>query len=143
MKIYFAGSIRGGRNYAAVYHELIDYIGTLAQVLTEHISDSGLSASGEEEITDADIYARDASWIVESDAVIAEVSAPSLGVGYEIGVAEAMGKPVLCLFDDGSDVRLSAMLSGNPRVEVVRYPDIEAAKKAIGAFVAGLRGAST
>jgi hypothetical protein len=29
MKIYFAGSIRGGRDYARTYYELIRHIGTL------------------------------------------------------------------------------------------------------------------
>lgn len=31
-------------------------------------------------------------------AVVAEVTQPSLGVGYEIGRAVAMGKKILCLY---------------------------------------------
>lgn len=30
--------------------------------------------------------------------VVAEVTQPSLGVGYELGWAVALGKPILCLF---------------------------------------------
>ena len=64
-----------------------------------------------------------------ADAVIAEVSQPSLGVGYEIGVAEKIGKPILCLFDESqSEFRLSAMLSGNPKVQVIRYRAITSEK---------------
>lgn len=138
MKIYFAGSIRGGRDYARIYHALITHIETLAEVLTEHIRHGDLTPRGEEKLTDPEIYARDMNWLKESDAVIAEVSAPSLGVGYELGQAEAMGKPVLCLFDATGPNRLSAMLSGNPRMTVVCYQDLDKAKAAIDAFIAEL-----
>ena len=37
-KIYFAGSIRGGRVDAALYQRLIAYIKQTDRVLTEHIS---------------------------------------------------------------------------------------------------------
>ena len=30
--------------------------------------------------------------------IVAEVTQPSLGVGYEIGRAYAMNKPILCLY---------------------------------------------
>jgi nucleoside 2-deoxyribosyltransferase len=64
------------------------------------------------------------------------VTAPSLGVGYELGIAEKLGKPVLCLFDAGNrDYRLSAMLSGNPRVTVVRYQELKGAMEAIDLFI--------
>lgn len=48
-------------------------------------------------VTEEFIYKRDVDWLLESDFVIAEVTQPSLGVGYELGFAEAKGKPVLCL----------------------------------------------
>lgn len=134
-KLYFAGSIRGGRDYAKTYYELITHIQTLAEVLTEHICGADLSTHGEENLSDPEIYERDMSWLNESDAVIAEVSAPSLGVGYELGQAEAMGKPILCLFDESGDARLSAMLSGNPRMTVVCYQTLNEAKAAIDEFI--------
>ena len=62
MKIYFAGAIRGGRQHAATYHELVSYIATRAQVLTEHIGESDLSAQGEQRLTDQQIYERDMHW---------------------------------------------------------------------------------
>lgn len=37
MKIYFAGSIRGGRKDAGLYKKIIDYLGKYGEVLTEHI----------------------------------------------------------------------------------------------------------
>ena len=68
--------------------------------------------------------------------VVAEVTTPSLGVGYELGVAEKLDKTILCLFDDGNpDFRLSAMLSGNPRVIVAHYQTLEEAVVAMDRFV--------
>jgi nucleoside 2-deoxyribosyltransferase len=135
MKIYFAGSIRGGRDYAKTYYELISHIEQHATVLTEHIRHDDLTTRGEETLSDQEIYARDMSWLNESDAIIAEVSAPSLGVGYELGQAEEMGKPILCLFDGRSDARLSAMLSGHPAMKVVCYQNLDEAKASVDVFL--------
>ena len=38
-------------------------------------------------------------------AIVAEVTQPSLGVGYEIGRAVAMGKRILCLYRPQQDKR--------------------------------------
>ena len=38
-------------------------------------------------------------------AIVAEVTQPSLGVGYEIGRAVAMGKRILCLYRPQPDKR--------------------------------------
>lgn len=135
MKIYFAGSIRGGRDYAKTYFDLITHIEQRATVLTEHIRNDQLSTHGEETLPDSEIYSRDMSWLKQCDAVIAEVSAPSLGVGYELGRAEAEGTPILCLFDGKSKTRLSAMLSGNPAMQVIHYGDLTEALAAIDSFI--------
>ena len=48
MKIYFAGSIRGGREDAALYQLWIKYLKTFGEVLTEHIGDPELSHLGDD-----------------------------------------------------------------------------------------------
>ena len=124
-KVYFAGSITGGREDADVYKLIIDKLKTKYNVLTEHLGDESLSSMGEYQLTDEYIYTRDVAWIRDSDFVFAEVTHLSLGVGYEIGYAEAHGKKIFC-FVDGSKVnRLSAMLTGNKNIECHIYHDIE------------------
>jgi len=54
---------------------------------------------------------------------VADVTAPSLGVGYEIGIAETLGKPILCLYRRRLGKRLSAMIAGNRRLTVMEYED--------------------
>jgi len=138
MKIYFSGSIRGGRDDQERYAEIIAILKSHGVVLTEFVGDASLSSAGTTSMKDADIYDRDVRLIRESDAVVAEVTTPSLGVGYEIAIAEQLGKPVLCLFYGTSERRLSAMIAGNPNVKIAAYQKDDEAKNAIESFFANL-----
>ncbi len=134
MKIYFAGSIRGGRQDKELYEQLIGYCRRYGDVLTEHIGDQTLSALGDDGPNDEYIYNRDMKWLAEADVVIAEVTQPSLGVGYEIGWAEGK-KPILCLYRAKPGVRPSAMLSGNQIIRFEAYVDSSVAKSKIDSFL--------
>ena len=136
MKIYFAASIRGGRKDQNKYNELIRFLSSKVEVLTEHVGDSSLNQTGEQNRSDKEIYQRDLEWLQSADAVIAEVTNPSLGVGYELGIAEKLGKPALCLFDDADHNRnLSAMISGNHKITTFHYRDLNQAKVEISNFL--------
>jgi len=137
MEIYFAGSIRGGREDAELYQKLITYIQKYAAVLTEHVGDPTLRASHGESLDPHYIHERDLRWLKQADAVIAEVSTPSLGVGYEIAQAICMKKDVLCLYNPKSWKRLSAMIAGCPGIKIVEYGTFEEAKQAIDLFLRG------
>jgi nucleoside 2-deoxyribosyltransferase len=129
MKIYFCGSIRGGRELAHIYAFIIEMLRQYGMVLTEHVGNDEVIQTKDGELSDREIHDRDMRWIVESDAMVAEVTVPSLGVGYEIGRAMEMGKPILCLFDRGAGKSLSAMIAGSEKLLVRRYgetADIEA-----------------
>ena len=112
MKIYFACSITGGREFESIYQVITRALAEdNHQVPTAHLAESGV-ASVEAVIDPVEVYTRDTIWIQESDVLIAEVSVPSHGVGYEIGYALGLGKPVLALYQEGRKV--SKMISGNP-----------------------------
>ncbi|MGH7218384.1 MAG: nucleoside 2-deoxyribosyltransferase [Candidatus Microsaccharimonas sp.] len=136
-KIYFACSIRGGRDDAETYGELVTHITTQAVALSEIFADKKLTPSGSPGLS-ADIYAKDISWVKQADAIIAEVTNPSLGVGYEIAKAEEWEKPVLALFRETGERKLSAMIDGSPGLLVVRYTNIDEAKLAIDRFIRSL-----
>lgn len=120
MKIYFCGSIRGGRQLASTYETLIAMLGGYGKVLTEHLGSNEIIEKKDRVLTDKEIHDRDLQWVRESDVVVADVTVPSLGVGYEIGRAIEMGKPVLCLFNTSSEFTLSAMIAGSENV--VNHP---------------------
>ena len=61
MKIYFAGSIRGGSEDRNVYHTLIKGLQEFGQALTEHVGDPELTDLGEDDLPDEEIFQRDVS----------------------------------------------------------------------------------
>ena len=140
MKIYFAGSIRGGRDDKELYLQLIQYISRYGQVLTEHIGEKNLTEFGETILQDDGIYTRDMAWLREADVVIAEVSTPSLGVGYEISKAEDMNKKMLCLYRTEPNKRLSAMIGGNANMKIAHYATLEEAMILIDNFFSPSKG---
>jgi nucleoside 2-deoxyribosyltransferase len=128
MNIYFAGSIRGGRDDKDLYLAIIDLLRNYGTMLTEHVGDKTLSAQGEQTLTEEFIYERDMSWLNSSDVVVAEVTQPSLGVGYEIAKAEEH-KRVLCLYREQEGRRLSAMIAGSKKLRVEKYIALDDVKK--------------
>ena len=90
-------------------------------VAAEHIGDGG------ESLALAEIFARDIRWLDESDVVVAEVSTPSHGVGYEIAYARYVRRiPVIALYRRGRTKRCSAMISGDPGIRMLEYEDVGA-----------------
>ncbi len=133
--VYFACSIRGGRGDVERYSQLVAVISKKATVLSEIFADATLTVQGSPGRS-TDIYAKDIAWVKQATAVIAEVSTPSLGVGYEIAKAEEWGIPVLALYDNTDDQKLSAMIDGSPYTTVVHYRDMAQACVAIDDFLA-------
>jgi 2'-deoxynucleoside 5'-phosphate N-hydrolase len=123
MKIFFSGSIRGGMGYRASYLQIVEFLQRYGDTISEH-SDSGNPSGSQERVDDSIIYARDVGWIRDADLLIAEVSQPSIGVGYEIALAESLGIPVLALYDSRAVNPISAMISGNPRITLLRYDSL-------------------
>ena len=124
MKIYFAGSIRGGREDAALYQRAISFINETDTVLTEQVGDLSRSILEQGRDKDSLIYEQDTNWLRQCDMVIAECTHPSLGVGYELAYAEKLGKPVH-IFYRPQDTQLSAMLTGDPYFHIHPYSSDE------------------
>ena len=135
MKIYFAGAIRAGRDDAALYDMMIAWLRQFGEVLTEHVGDPMLSAKGDDGPEDRYIHDRDMAWLAQCDLVVAEVTTPSLGVGYELGWATALKKPVLCLHRLQPGRILSAMIAGSPGMQTAAYSSMDEAKALIKEFI--------
>lgn len=124
MKLFFAGSIRGGGGYGKVYRRIIALLKSHGDVVSEYLY-SNENREREENLPDTAIFARDTTALKKADVVFAEVSHPSIGVGYEIGLAESLGIPVIALYHGGSEHRLSAMISGNEKFVILTYDTFE------------------
>ena len=94
--IYFCGSMRAGRQDVDLYGTLVEKLSRHGEVLTPFVADKSITDLGSEhDGGDRGIHDRDVALLRQCSVVVAEVTVPSLGVGYEIGRAVAMGKQVL------------------------------------------------
>jgi 2'-deoxynucleoside 5'-phosphate N-hydrolase len=120
MNIYFACSITGGRQDELVYQKLVATLQEAGhQVPTAMLASPDVMPL-EGVVSPADVYRRDTAWIRDCDFLLAEVTTPSHGVGYEIGFALSLGKRVLCLYHRG--LRVSKMILGNPHPQLTVHP---------------------
>lgn len=124
LTIYFAGAISGGRADVAHYRAIVEALEADGhRVLAGAVASEDVGAHGES-LDAAAIFARDLGWIREADVLVAEVSLPSTGVGYEVATARyEYRKPVICLYRAAFTKRCSAMVAGDAGVELIEYSE--------------------
>ena len=122
--IYFSGSISGGRGDVATYRRMIEALEKDGhRVIAGAVAAENVSAGGES-LTAREIFERDMRWLEEADVLVAEVSTPSTGVGYEIAVARYVHDiPVICLYRPAFTSRCTAMVAGDSGIKLLEYTD--------------------
>jgi hypothetical protein len=140
MQIYLAAAMtHAGRDLQAI-RTLLDCLEADGHdVPTRHVADP-LGRDVEGELPDAELARRDLVWVASCDALVAEVSTPSHGVGVEVAAALAGGRPVLLIYRRG--VAVSRLLLGLPRVRAVAYDDSGDLREAVRRFLAGVQSGS-
>jgi len=137
VRIYLAASMTSpAAEIAVVRHLLAALEGEGHVVPSRHVADAAAAMTRDAQLSDAQLAARDLAWLAECDAVIAEVSTPSHGVGVEVMAASAAGIPVLALARHG--VGVSRLLKGLPGVRAVAYRTIEQALAEVADFLSRL-----
>src|SRR3990172_5095431 len=128
VNLYFSCSLTGGRKDQVIYAQIVDHLLEHGhQVPTAHLARPEVMAL-EKVVNPAEVYRRDIDWIDGCQAMIAEVSTPSHGVGYEIAYALGRGKPVLCCYRQ--EVRVSKMITGNTH-PLLRLRSYQSAAEAV------------
>jgi len=125
LTIYFAGAISGGRTDVALYREIIAALETEGHnVLAGAVAAEDVTSSGEV-LDSCAIFDRDLGWIANAGILVAEVSMPSKGVGYEIASARyRSGIPVICLYRPAHTARCTAMVAGDRGIELIEYSEV-------------------
>ena len=135
MNVYFSCSITGGRNEEKTYQAIVNAMLSWGHIVpTAHLSRPEVTEL-ENVVEPIEIFQRDITWLMECDAVVAEVSSPSHGVGYEIAYALNLGKPVLCCYQEGK--RVSKIITGNmnPTITIKTYVSDEDAIEVVRDFL--------
>ena len=134
MIIYCAGPIRGNTTYQENYSEIARIVESLGHTA---LSEKSTKFSSSIPLNDKQVYTRDIKWIDGSKIMIAEISGPSLGVGFEIAYAIFQRKlPVLAIYSS-EDQNISAMIAGcdSPLLTIEKYRNEEEMKKIIKVYI--------
>lgn len=123
MKIYVSGSMYGGQQKIDTYKKLVDKLEEYGEVLTKQIADP-YAIENEKYQKDEDIYNDLENKLEKADILIAEVSVPSIGVGYEIGYASKLNKKIVAIYDKNYIDKVTTMIRGNKNIKIIPYKDI-------------------
>jgi nucleoside 2-deoxyribosyltransferase len=110
-----------------VYIQILDILKNQGhKVVSEHVASVDLEKI-EAKITDSEIFNNDIGYVDECECLVADVTIPSIGTGYEICYAVSKGKKVLCIYRE--DANASAMVRGNDRIISIPYKTMEDLEK--------------
>lgn len=120
MKIYFAGSITGGRDFEKYQQQIVNLLKLKGYIiLTEHVSNNKLQKEVRSKARDSDDFYRfisvhDRKRMNKAELLVAECSQASLGVGFEICYASYVTKiPVVALCHVKAKKKISPIIFGD------------------------------
>lgn len=117
MRIYLACTVRGERGGVPAGRAVLARLREHGHdVLTSHLLADDVDAA-ESELTEEDVFRRDLEWLNQCDALVAEASGSSYGVGFEVGYvigrARETGQRVWLLYDAAKKNTVSRLITGN------------------------------
>jgi nucleoside 2-deoxyribosyltransferase len=137
LRIYLACTVRGDRGALPAVCEILARLEAHGhEVLTAHLLRDDVEEA-ESKLTERDVYERDVRWLQTCDAVVAEASGSSFGVGFEVGYAlgraAGSGQRIFLVYDLRRRASISRLIPGNtdPHCVTFGYPDTAT----LGAFV--------
>jgi 2'-deoxynucleoside 5'-phosphate N-hydrolase len=116
VRVYLACTVRGDRSATQAARRIAGRL--LAhghEVLTAHLLEDGVEQA-ESSLSEREVYERDRQWLDSCDALVAEASGSSYGVGFEVGYvtarAEASGQRVVVVYEASRRGAVSRLVSG-------------------------------
>lgn len=134
MKIYFSGSIYGGRQKLETYKKLVKELQKYGEVLDAEVADDNVLID-EEGKTDYEVFEGLEEKLKQADLIFAELTVTSLGVGYEIGYADKSNKRIIGIYDSTVTPKITTMLRGNKRLKIIPYTDINEILSNLGEII--------
>ena len=116
MRVYLACTVRGDRGGLLAAREIAERLRTLGhEVLTSHLLEDGVDDS-EASQSEREVFDRDRAWLDSCEALVAEASGSSYGVGFEVGYvtgrAASTGQRVFVLYDAARRHLVSRLMVG-------------------------------
>jgi nucleoside 2-deoxyribosyltransferase len=125
LRIYLACTVRGERGGVLAGRAICKRLETHGhEVLTTHLLADDVD-SAESLLTEQDVFRRDLDWLARCDALVAEASGSSYGVGFEVGYllgrARETGQRVWLVYDAGRHHAVSRLITGNCDAACTRF----------------------
>ena len=131
MRIYLACTVRGDRGTIDAARHIHDRLVAAGHnVLTSHLLRDDVETV-ENGVTDEHVYARDLDWLTSADAIVAEASGSSYGVGFEVGYilgrAAHSGQRAFVLYRADKRGSVSRLISGmsHDHANVLAYRSLD------------------
>jgi 2'-deoxynucleoside 5'-phosphate N-hydrolase len=143
MQVFFTASIRGKKHYLPNYEKIINILTADGHsVISDHIIKNNESIVKLNKKEDVMRFQHEMEeWIKGADCVVAEVSHPSISVGYEISLAYNLGKPVLILYSEGVVAPSLLAYHKDEKIVCEEYTS-DSLKETISAFINYVKGAA-
>ena len=136
MNIYLSTAItRGRREYVEAVKRIVEVLKAEgAEVLNERVADPSFPWPS---VDRAQTMREVCRWLEEADALVAEATISSTGVGAEFTTVQMRGKPTLLLYDAHFGFRISDWVVHNPdkHVEAQAYRDLNDIERIVRDFV--------
>ena len=130
MRVYLAAPMLGVRDALPTVRAIAAKLAEEKhEILTPHVIED--TSDVDRGLRPEDIYERDVRLLEASDVVVAEISYPSLGVGFEIAYALLRGKKVVALCEEERLEKTSALIRGikQPNFKLIVYRNSEEATR--------------
>lgn len=124
MNIYFSGSMTNSQEKMDDYKELINFLENYGNVLNKFVGEKIINYE------DEFVYERDTNNLRKTDILIADITIPSTGVGFELGYAEFLNIKTILIYDKNK-LKPSSLVLGNPNFVKIEYNTIEEIKQEI------------
>jgi nucleoside 2-deoxyribosyltransferase len=116
MRVYLACTVRGDRGGLVAARAVAECLRALGhEVLTSHLLEDGVDDS-EASQSEREVFDRDRGWLDSCEALVAETSGSSYGVGFEVGYvtgrAASTGQRVFVVYDAARRHLVSRLMVG-------------------------------
>jgi len=126
MKILFMASIQGKDKYIENYKKIVDVLKNAKhKVIADHVL-----SYGQEELDDWDnekkvkFHKNIMDKIKGVDVVVAEISYPSISVGYLVSLALDSGKPTVVLYSGTKEPNILSTMESTDKLQLLKYKSL-------------------
>jgi hypothetical protein len=147
MRVYLACTVRGDRGGLLAARAIAERLRALGhEVLTSHLLEDGVD-DAESSQSEREVFDRDRAWLDSCDALVAEASGSSYGVGFEVGYvtgrAASTGQRAFVLYDAARRRLVSRLMVGfrDDRGAACEYRTLDDVRAFIDAHFGAAAGA--